>query len=59
MGMEKIKIAKLARFLSDNDIDPFEAHRLLEGICKQVVLSRIQDAQPIKKSNGIEFNPGR
>ena len=39
--MEKIKMAKLAKYLADNDIDPYEAIKILEEACRQLTLERL------------------
>ncbi len=40
--MDKIKTAKLAKYLADNDIDPHEAVRILQEAIRQQVLSRLE-----------------
>ena len=39
--MEKIKAAKLAKYLNDNDIEPYEAIKILEETCRQLLLERL------------------
>jgi hypothetical protein len=39
--MEKIKLALLAKYLTDNDIDPYEAIKVLEEACRQMDLARM------------------
>ena len=44
--MDRIKMAKLAKYLADNDIDPHEAVQVLQEACRQMVLARLNQAPP-------------
>ena len=34
--MEKTKMEMLSKYLTENDIDPFEAIKILEEVCRQI-----------------------
>ena len=41
--MDKTRAARLARYLADNNIDPHEAITILQEVCRQLVLARLNE----------------
>ena len=44
--MDRIKMARLAKYLADNDIDLHEAVQVLQEAIRQMVLARLNQAPP-------------
>jgi|GEM_PF-7058726 hypothetical protein len=55
--MDRIKTARLARYLADNDINLHEAVRILQEAIRQQLLARLtkEMARPLRSARIITF----